>query len=138
MSRDSRLGANPLSWVDPTPNPEADDVQEGMTSIDTTESRIFSPASQITEEDMMGDSKIKIKEQMETALVIKHLRNLAGSLESGTLRVEGMEKTVILGVPDTIAFEMKVSRKKTTGKCSLELEWEDNGSPAAAFKISDE
>lgn len=86
----------------------------------------------------MGKQKVKIKQTLETAEVVKHLKDLAQSLESGVIRAEGDENTVILRVPGTMDFELKATRKDEKAKCSLELAWEDDGTLPGGFKISGE
>jgi len=146
MSSDKRLGANPLSWVDPgaaagmtPPAPEGPSpAAPASPATPAGPGTIFTAPKTITEEDAMGKSKVKIKQTMEPAQVAAHLRDLAKSLESGTIRAESGEESIILGVADTMEFEMKVSRKKDRAKFSLEMEWADDGTRADSLKITDE
>lgn len=148
MTNDSRLGVNPLSWVDSkmssddpsAPKPKAEPESTGVVSanneIDLV--RIFEPVNAATKEELMGEDKIKIKQSMETAQVVQHLKDMADSLEAGTLRAAGAEKAIVLSIPDTMDIEMKVRRKKGKASLSLELEWEDDGKKAESLKISGE
>lgn len=85
----------------------------------------------------MSKSKVKIEQVIETAQVVKHLSDLAKSLESGVIRAEDAEHSVVLRVPEMMQFEMKVSRKKDKGKCALELTWTDDGTRDEVFKVGE-
>ena len=157
MSKDSRLGADPLSWVDPQATTEVrkDPASEGAKSgsakpeaapmpapenpaqTETHADRLFSPARS-NEEISMDKQKVKIKQILETPAVVKHLQDLAQSLESGVIRAEGGTDSLVLSVPASMEFEMKASRKKDKAKCSLEISWEDDGSVPGGFKVENE
>ncbi|MDD3312140.1 amphi-Trp domain-containing protein [Pseudodesulfovibrio sp.] len=90
----------------------------------------------ISEEDRMSNGKVKIKQTMDTEQAAAYLEDLAKSLTSGVVRVQSGDDNVVLFAADTMKFEMKLSRKKDKAKCSIEMEWEDDGSNAAGFSIS--
>ena len=144
MSNDNRLGVNPLSWVDPNASENKTTAAQPTGLAATTSSvthvfggGIFAPIEKAPQEELMSKSKVKIKQTMETAEVVTHLRDLASSLEAGSLRAESGENSVILGVGESINFEMKLSRKKEKAKCSLEMEWHDDGTQLEKLKISE-
>ncbi|XXJ18606.1 amphi-Trp domain-containing protein [Desulfovibrio caledoniensis] len=84
----------------------------------------------------MGKGKIKIEQTMDTAQVVAYLKDLADSLESGVIRAENENDSLVLGVPDTMQVELKLARKKDKAKCAIELEWHDDGTQADSLKIS--
>jgi amphi-Trp domain-containing protein len=147
---DERLGTNPLDWVTPEAAPA---TAASRPSGETTQpapptdagqaaprkngrSGLFKAAGSGIEEDTMGKGKIKIKQTMETPQVVAYLRDLADSLESGVIRAENEDGTLVLGVPDAMQAELKLARKKDKAKCEIELEWLDDGSQAESLKIS--
>ncbi|QGY38647.1 amphi-Trp domain-containing protein [Pseudodesulfovibrio cashew] len=144
MSEDKRLGTNPLAWVDqaaakpavlPGAGPTA---QAAPLPVPPAPGGCFiTPADTITKEDIMSKGKVKIKQTLETAMVIAHLNDLAQSLDSGVVRAEDGDNSVVLSVPETVHFEMKLSRKKDKAKCAIELEWKDDGSQAEGFRITE-
>jgi len=156
MSEDKRLGANPLAWVAQTPPADmegspftkeqaAPDPPETPERAETPERENASREPQgagitaphtIHQEELMGKGKVKIKQTMDTAQVAAHLEDLASSLVAGVIRIESGEDAVILCSGDIVKFEMKVSRKKDKAKCSIEMEWTDDGSKAEALKIT--
>lgn len=141
MSNDKRMGVNPLSWVDPnaTSKPQEPVVATAAnapTAPNAFMGNIFKPADTLTEEDLMAKGKIKIKKTMETAEAVTHLEDLAKSLASGVIRAESNGETIVLSAAETVKFEMKLSRKKDKAKCSIEMEWDDDGNKAEGFKIS--
>lgn len=149
MSDEKRLGVNPLSWVDANApaensitggNGAATEAEpEPMGADKDSETRADSPISApatVNQEELMGKGKVKIKQTMDTAQAASILEDLAESLSKGVIRAENGEDSVTLCAGETVYFEMKVSRKKDKAKCSIELEWEDDGSNAAGFKIS--
>ncbi|MGE4424364.1 MAG: amphi-Trp domain-containing protein [Pseudodesulfovibrio sp.] len=149
---DERLGANPLDWVTPdaapapamtAPRPSGETTQPapadaakdaGTTAPRTT---LFAAAGS-NEEMTMGKGKIKIEQTMDTSQVVAYLKDLADSLESGVIRAENENDSLVLGVPDTMQVELKLARKKDKAKCAIELEWHDDGSQAESLKISGE
>jgi len=148
---DERLGTNPLDWVAPDAAREAIPAP-GSPSGKTpqpappacaaktrpAQDKLFRPAGSGMEENTMGKGKIKIKQTMETPQVIAYLKDLADSLESGIIRAENEDDTLVLGVPDSMQVELKLARKKDKAKCEIELEWLDDGSQAESLKISGE
>lgn len=150
MSEDKRLGTNPLDWVAPKKNNEHGDVpfpkEQAATIAPVTANRtetpyvmqgtVFSNPDTLSEEDLMSKGKIKIKQTMETAQAVAHLEDLANSLSSGVIRAENGEESIVIAAADTVKFEMKLGRKKDKAKCSIELEWIDDGTMAEGFKIS--
>jgi amphi-Trp domain-containing protein len=139
MSDEKRLGANPLDWV--APERPADAADSPFTRAERPAPRapqgtLFSAPDTIQEEDLMGKDKIKIKQTLDTAQVVAHLEDLAQSLSAGVVRAENGGDSVVLVAAETMKFEMKLSRKKDKAKCAIEMEWEDDGSGAADFKIS--
>lgn len=149
MSDEKRLGVNPLSWVDPTTETntpirtgsvaateETTTPEETETPPQACKTRLFHSPTTIHEEELMGKAKVKIKQTMETAQAVSHLEDLADSLSSGVIRAENGEDSVVLCTGESLKFEMKLSRKKGKAKCSIEMEWEDDGSAAPEFKIS--
>ncbi len=140
------MGVNPLAWV----NPEKQPQQENMTAVgsptvmgktpsneqDMCEA-IFKTAGVENQEESMSNGKVKIRQTMNTTEAVSHLKDLAQSLESGIIRAEHAEKTVVMGVADSMEFELKLSRKKGKAKCSIEMEWLDDGSHAEGLKIKD-
>lgn len=90
----------------------------------------------ISREELMRKGKIKIKETLDTAQAAAHLEDLAESLVSGVVRAENGEDSVVLCAPESLKFEMKLSRKKGRAKCSIEMEWDDDGSGLDGFRIS--
>ena len=153
MSNDKRLGVNPLSWVDPKGGAErqkapisagGQSAGKPLVILDRDKapyaqpSGILTPSSMITKEDFMGKDKIKIKQTMDAAQVIALLEDLATSLGAGVIRAENGKDSVVLCTGEIIQFEMKLSRKKDKAKCSIEMEWEDDGSRVDAFRISNE
>ena len=148
---DERLGTNPLDWVAPDTAPAA-----ARPSGETTQSAppqenknsdgpaaaprsgLFSFVGTENEEDTMDKGKIKIKQAMDTPQVVAYLKDLADSLESGVIRAENEEGTLVLGVPDSMQVELKLARKKDKAKCEIQLEWIDDGSQAETLKISGE
>ncbi|WP_419787152.1 amphi-Trp domain-containing protein [Pseudodesulfovibrio sp.] len=149
MSADKRLGANPLEWVvrDPAdgagnaPLPDQQAAEAATPPISrespapTAESAIFL-SDTVSEEDLMSNGKVKIKQNLETTQAAAHLEDLAKSLASGVIRAQNGEESIVLFAADTVKFEMKLSRKKDKAKCSIELEWTDDGSKAEGFSIS--
>lgn len=145
-----RLGSNPLSWVAPegaatTPDvPVTDAPSSGaipaatQAAPHTLGGGYFTPSDMFTKEDLMGKNKIKIKKSMETAEAIGHLEDLAASMKNGVIRAEDGKETVVLATGETVYFEMKLSRKKDKAKCSIEMEWADDGTKLESFKISGE
>ena len=141
MSDEKRLGANPLDWVATESSAEAVDspfsrAKGPAAAPPAPQETLFSAPETIREEDLMGKDKIKIKQTLDTAQVVAHLEDLAQSLTSGVIRAENGGDAVVLVAAETMKFEMKLSRKKDKAKCSIEMEWEDDGSGAAGFKIS--
>ncbi len=150
MSKDKRLGANPLDWVAQEPPTDQNDASfpkkqttaGTLVDLDRTKSpyqsqgAIFSIPDTILKEDMMSKGKVKTKQTMETSQAVAHLEDLANSLSAGVIQAENGDDSVVLCVADTIKFEMKISRKKNKAKCSIEMEWFDDGSKAEGFKIS--
>lgn len=140
MSDDRRVGSNPLEWVDPAAAPvarktETAPITEPDEAEQTTAARLIGAADNVHPEDVMSEGKVKIKQEMETGKVIEHLKDLVASLEAGTLRVEDGDQSLVLGIPETLFFEMKVKSKKDKAKCSLELSWLDDGTLREKFKI---
>jgi amphi-Trp domain-containing protein len=148
---DERLGTNPLDWVTPdaAPAPAATRPSGETTQPAPADaakdagkaaprSPLFQAAGSDIEENTMGKGKIKIKQTMDTIQVVAYLKDLADSLESGVIRAENEEGTLVLGVPDTMQVELKLARKKDKAKCEIELEWLDDGSQAESLKISGE
>ncbi|MCJ2164393.1 MULTISPECIES: amphi-Trp domain-containing protein [unclassified Pseudodesulfovibrio] len=143
MSDDKRLGTNPLNWVAPNtalPRDErtpdtASDNRPTAGAFNGMSSGFFQPAGTITKEDQMGKGKIKIKQTMDTAQVVAYLKDLTRSLESGVIRAENEEGTLVLGVADTMEVELKLARKKDKAKCAIEMEWTDDGSKAEGLII---
>ncbi|MGE4193617.1 MAG: amphi-Trp domain-containing protein [Pseudodesulfovibrio sp.] len=146
---DVRLGTNPLEWVTPDAAPGAAPAQapapvqpppacaaEGGDHTRTMTSGLFRSAENATEEPM-GKGKIKIKQTMDTPQVVAYLKDLADSLESGVIRAENEDGTLVLGVADSMQVELKLARKKDKAKCEIELEWTDDGTQAGTLKISD-
>ena len=147
---DERLGTNPLDWVTPDaapapgrpsaettqPAPPASAVKAAEPAAPRT--ALFQAAGTDTEENTMGKGKIKIEQTMDTSQVVAYLKDLADSLESGVIRAENEDGTLVLGVPDTMQVELKLARKKDKAKCEIELEWLDDGSQAESLKISGE
>jgi amphi-Trp domain-containing protein len=152
---DERLGTNPLDWVTPDAapaqarrTPEAQSADEAaqpappacaIKSAETTTPRapLFRAAGS-NEEMTMGKGKIKIEQTMDTSQVVAYLKDLADSLESGVIRAENENDSLVLGVPDTMQVELKLARKKDKAKCEIELAWHDDGSQAESLKISGE
>ncbi len=146
MSEDKRLGANPLAWVAQTPPAEmegspftkdqAPPVSEAEETSHEQRETIFSTSVTMSKEDLMSKGKIKIKKTLDTAQAAAYLEDLAQSLSAGVVRVEDGEETLVLSTAETLKFEMKLSHKKDKAKCSIEMEWVDDGSGAERFKIS--
>ena len=149
MSDEKRLGANPLDWVsqalpadmDDSPFTKAPAAAAPLADERTAASRepqetVFSTPDTLSEEDLMSKGKIKIKKTMDTVQAVAYLEDLANSLSAGMIRVEDGEETLVLNTAETLKFEMKLSRKKDKAKCSIELEWVDDGSGAKGFRIS--
>jgi amphi-Trp domain-containing protein len=148
---DERLGTNPLDWVTPDAAPDAarpsgettrttPPSDKGKTDgpADAPRKGLFSPVGTENEEDTMGKGKIKIKQTMDTPQLAAYLKDLADSLESGVIRAENEEGTLVLSVPDSMQVELKLARKKDKAKCEIELEWLDDGSRIDPIKISGE
>jgi len=152
---DDRLGTNPLDWVTPdaarapapahpmTANrPTGKNTQPAPPACAAKTDRTAAPRSPLfqaagsNEEMTMGKGKIKIKQTMDTSHVVAYLKDLADSLESGVIRAENEDETLVLGVPETMQVELKLARKKDKAKCEIELEWLDDGSQAESLKIS--
>ncbi|WP_316897768.1 amphi-Trp domain-containing protein [Pseudodesulfovibrio indicus] len=146
---DERLGTNPLEWVTPDAAPGAAPAQapkpiqappacaaSGHNLTEPMTSGLFRSAENATEEPM-SKGKIKIKQTMDTPQVVAYLKDLADSLESGTIRAENEDGTLVLGVADSMQVELKLARKKDKAKCEIELEWTDDGTQAGTLKISD-
>ncbi|WP_319581705.1 amphi-Trp domain-containing protein [uncultured Pseudodesulfovibrio sp.] len=152
---DERLGTNPLDWVIPDAAPAAVPPMTENRPVDQTtqpappacatkdaepaapRTALFQPAGS-NEEMTMGKGKIKIEQTMDTSHVVAYLKDLADSLESGVIRAENENETLVLGVPDSMQVELKLARKKDKAKCEIELQWYDDGSRADALKISGE
>jgi amphi-Trp domain-containing protein len=151
---DERLGTNPLDWVTPdaapaaaprTPEPRpSDQTTQPAPACAAKNAEPAAPrtplfqAAKSNEEMTMGKGKIKIEQTMDTAQVVAYLKDLADSLESGVIRAENEDDTLVLGVPDTMQVELKLARKKDKAKCEIELEWHDDGTQADSLKISGE
>jgi len=153
MSEDKRLGANPLEWVardqadgqveaafpaEPAPQPAPADTRPAAAGSagEPNDIAITFPET-ISEEDRMSNGKVKIKQTLDTAHAAAYLEDLAKSLVSGVVRVQSGDDNVVLFAAETVKFEMKLSRKKDKAKCSIEMEWADDGSNADGFRISD-
>ncbi|ADU62198.1 hypothetical protein Daes_1183 [Pseudodesulfovibrio aespoeensis Aspo-2] len=146
MSNDTRLGVDPLNWMAPG-GPSAQHV--AAVQNDTTPTGDTPPASPMPrggvflsaetplKENPMSKDKVKIKQTLDTAQVVAHLEDLADSLKSGIVRVDDGTNSVVLCAGDIMNFEMKIGRKKDRARCSIELEWDDDGSKLESFKISD-
>lgn len=146
MSNDKRLGVNPLEWVDSNSKPTPDTIpapEKGGTSPSAGRAvsfggGIFLPAETVTKEDIVSKGKVKIKQTMDTSEALAHLQDLAQSLDAGVIRAEDGENKLVLGVADTMQFELKLSKKKDKAKCSIEMEWQEDGSKIEGFKIKNE
>lgn len=150
MSEDKRLGTNPLNWVAQEPTADQDDSplpkEQTISSTFVTRNRaeasyelqhtMISIPDTILEEELMSKGKVKIKQTMETSQAVAYLEDLAHSLSAGVLRAENGDDSVVLCTADTLKFEMKLSRNKNKAKCSIEMEWIDDGTSAEGFKIS--
>lgn len=149
MSDEKRLGANPLDWVSQAPPADMDDspftkapataaslAAERAAASREPQETVFSTPDTLSEEDLMSKGKIKIKKTMDTVQAVAYLEDLANSLSAGMIRVEDGEETLVLNTAETLKFEMKLSRKKDKAKCSIEMEWVDDGSGAEGFRIS--
>lgn len=147
---DKRLGANPLDWVatgtpdDQGSSPlskgqDAATAQVVLAETETPEKMqgdFISIPESINEEDLMSRGKVKIKQTMDTAQAVAHLEDLAKSLSAGAIKAEDGDNSVVLHAADTVKFEMKLSRKKDKAKCSIEMEWHDDGDRMEGFRIS--
>lgn len=143
MSNDKRLGVNPLDWMAPDsgPDPNAAPPKDDPAPASVPDSggeTFFLPAQPPTREDSMSKGKIKIKQTMDTSQALAHIQDLAQSLDSGVIRAEDGETKLVLGVADTVQFEMKLSRKKDKAKCSIEMEWLEDEAKLDTFKIKSE
>lgn len=146
MSNDKRLGVNPLEWVDPNskptpgtaPAPGKGDAPAPSGAAASLGGGIFLPAETMTKEDIVNKGKIKIKQTMDTSEALAHMQDLIQSLESGIIRAEDGDNKLVLGVADTMQFEMKLSRKKDKAKCSIEMEWCEDETKIDGFKIKNE
>jgi amphi-Trp domain-containing protein len=150
MSNDKRLGANPLDWVSSgaadkagkSPFPKESLVvlttneEDGNDSSHDVKGILFSIPHSIQKEDLMGKGKIKIKKTLDTSEAIAHLEDFANSLSKGVVKVESGDESILLTTAESMKFEMKLSRKKNKAKCSIEMEWEDDGSKTEDFSIS--
>jgi amphi-Trp domain-containing protein len=152
---DERLGTNPLDWVTPDAAPAAarrtteprpsDQTTQPAPACAAKDTETTAPRTPLfkaagsNEEMTMGKGKIKIEQTMGTSHVAAYLKDLADSLESGVIRAENENDTLVLRVPDTMQVELKLARKKDKAKCEIELQWHDDGStPAESLKISGE
>lgn len=143
MSQDTRLGVNPLSWVEPgaangivpipTPavdaaRPEDDIPAEEAVKAKTPDAKslLFSPVRPGGEEER-AKGKVKFKQDLPPSRLIAMLRELADSLESGAVRLaDGTDVeagSIVLPAPQTAHFEMKAGRKKNKARFSLEISW---------------
>lgn len=146
MSNDTRLGVDPLNWMAPG-GPSAQHVsatRNHTLPADITPPPLAAPRGGVflsvetpLKENPMSKDKVKIKALLDTAQVVAHLEDLADSLKSGVVRVDDGTNSVVLCAGDTMNFEMKIGRKKDKAKCSIELEWTDDGSRLESFRISD-
>lgn len=134
---DERLGTNPLDWV-ATPSAAASPTPPACAAQAATRRPLFQPAGIGNEEKTMDKGKLKIKQTLDIPQVVAYLKDLADSIESGVIRAEGEDGTLVLGVPETMQVEVKLARKKDKAKCEIELEWLDDGSRPAPLKISGE
>lgn len=143
MSKDTRLGIDPLNWMAPgTPPAQHVCVAKVCTPPAAAPPRtggrgLFQPADTPHKENPMSKDKFKIKQTLDTAQVAAHLEDLADSIKAGIVRVDDGNDNMVLHVGEAMHFEMKVSRKKDKAKCSIELEWTDDGSRLDSFTISD-
>lgn len=134
MTKDTRLGTDPLAWMDDAAGAgrpafgAADAPGEGREAgrqSSADHGRIFFPGLAPDGEDHMGKSgKIKLEQVMDTETVLAHLQDVVESMRSGVLRVESGDEELAVPVGKRVEFEMKISRKKDKAKCSFELEWE--------------
>jgi amphi-Trp domain-containing protein len=143
MSKDTRLGVDPLNWMAPgTPSAQhvaaaRNDTPPAAAPRRTGGGGLFLPADTPHKENPMSKDKFKIKQTLDTAQVAAHLEDLADSIKAGIVRVDDGNESMVLRVGETMHFEMKISRKKDKAKCSIELEWADDGSKLESFTISD-
>jgi len=142
MSKDTRLGVDPLNWMAPD-SPPAQHVAAARNATPpasapsgTGGGGLFLPADTPYKENPVSKDKVKIKETLDTAQVAAHLEDLADSLKAGIVRVNDGTDSVVLRAGEVMHFEMKVSRKKDKAKCSIELEWTDDGSRLELFTIA--
>jgi amphi-Trp domain-containing protein len=146
MSNDTRLGVDPLNWMAPG-GPSAQHIAAAPNDTVPTDitppappipgGGMFLPAQTPFKENPMSKDKVKIKQTLDTAQVVAHLEDLADSLKSGIVRVDDGTNSIVLCADETMNFEMKISRKKDKAKCSIDLEWTDDGSKLETFRISD-
>lgn len=133
MSQDKRLGVDPLAWIG-NGKDEAGSrtASSGEATTQATQvgpgvvyERIIFPGARPESEGEMGKgSKVKLEQDMETAEAIAHLEDFVESMKTRHISVESGEQTVAIPVAGSVHFEMKLSRKKDSAKCSFELEWD--------------
>ena len=148
MTKDTRLGADPLSWIGadqagavapptaPAPGDATQDATAPETPATDRQRIIFSGPARGQEADMSKSSKVKLEQTMDTAQAVIHLEDLLNSLKSGLVQAETPKERLSIPVPATVDLELKISRKKDKAKCSFELSWPIDPEADAAVTIS--
>ncbi len=130
MSRDTRLGSDPLSWIGTDKATQEDTATaahqpdvEPEPAVAGHQQIIFAGPAQGQEADMSKSSKVKLEQTMEAAQAVAHLENLLASIKSGHIQAETPKERLSIPVPAMVDMELKISRKKDKAKCSFSMSW---------------
>lgn len=74
----------------------------------------------------MSKKTIKIKQELQVSEVVTYLGELAQALESGSVKAESGTDSIVLNVPESVSFGIKMSRKENKSKLSIKLKWMDD------------
>jgi amphi-Trp domain-containing protein len=71
----------------------------------------------------MGKRELEFKAEMNRSQLVSYLKDLAASLEEGTICVEKGDDYVVITPSDRVKVEIEASEKKDKSKFSLEIAW---------------
>ena len=71
----------------------------------------------------MGKRELEFKAEMNRGQLVSYLRDLASSLEEGTICVEKGDDYVVMNPGDRIKVEIEAAEKKDKSKFALEITW---------------
>ena len=71
----------------------------------------------------MGKRELEFKAEMNRSQLVSYLRDLAASLEEGTICVEKGDDYVVMNPGDRVKVEIEAAEKKDKSKFALEITW---------------